>query len=55
MYLPTDTYDPAIKLLFVPEFKAEGYSTESNWKACPLNRQITESAAAGWELRAQII
>lgn len=55
MYLPTDTSGQAVKLLFVPEFKTEGYSIESNWKEYPLNRPITESTAAGWDLRAQII
>lgn len=55
MYLPTDTSGQAVKLLFVPEFKAEGYSIESNWKGYPLNRPITESTAAGCDLRAQII
>ena len=55
MYLPTDTYGQAVNLLFVPDFKAEGDSIESNWNECPLNRQITESAAAGYDLRAQII
>ena len=55
MYLPTDTSGQAVKLLFVPEFKAEGDSIENNWKKYPLYKQITESAAAGWDLRARII
>ncbi|MDP7398083.1 MAG: hypothetical protein QF541_14525 [Lentisphaeria bacterium] len=52
---PQTPQGQVVKFLFVPAFKAEGDSTENNWKEYPLNKPITESAAGGGGLGAQII